>query len=149
MRLSKTSDYALRVMAALAKAGDGRLSLQQLAHKERIPRKFLEHVVRSLKEAELLRSIPGPKGGYQLIEPPALITVGRILQAVQVPLLAENETIDLAALPQHVREPARRLQLVVDEIRSFARLRLESITLADLAEISEVTGAEDALMYYI
>ncbi|MBI1390913.1 MAG: Rrf2 family transcriptional regulator [bacterium] len=148
MRFSKTTDYALRVMLALARAGDRRLSLQTLAQREQIPRKFLEHVVRGLKEAGLLCSIPGPKGGYELVEHPSLISVGRILQASQGQLLS-TERIDADEMPGHLAEPVTRLMRVMDEIRSFARQRLESVTLADLAEIREAGVAEDVIMYYI
>ncbi len=148
MKFSKTTDYALRVMIALAKAGDGRLSLQVMAKQEGIPRKFLEHVVRNLKDADLVKSSPGPKGGYSLIEPPSLISISRILIASQGPLLS-TEHMEGDGLPDHVKEPVSRLRRVMEEIRSFARQRLESITLADLAEVSEAGVDKDVIMYYI
>ncbi|MDP8243502.1 MAG: Rrf2 family transcriptional regulator [Candidatus Hinthialibacter antarcticus] len=148
MKFSKTTDYALRVMIALAKAGEERLSLQVLAKREGIPRKFLEHVVRNLKEAELLKSSPGPKGGYSLREPPALISISRILIASQGPLLS-TEHMDGEGLPEHAKEPVVRLRRVMEEIRMFARQRLESITLADLAHVEEAGVDKDVIMYYI
>ncbi len=147
MRFSKTTDYALRVMMALALAKDDRLSLQNLATREQIPRKFLEHVVRSLKEADLVHSTPGPKGGYRLNYPASLITVAKIIQAVNGPLLPVDRLAP-ENHPHHQQEPIRRLQAVVNDIRAFARQQLESLTLADLAEIRNV-GVHEELMYYI
>lgn len=132
---------------ALAQAKDERLSLHSLASREQIPRKFLEHVVRSLKEADLVHSTPGPKGGYRLNYPAAQITAAQIIQSVNGPLLPV-ERLDPEDHPRHQQEPIRRLQTVVNDIRAFARQRLESLTLADLAEVRSV-GAHEEIMYYI
>lgn len=148
MRFSKTTDYALRVMVALALSQEERLSLHTLAQQEKIPRKFLEHVVRSLKSAELILSTPGPKGGYQLSQPPQRISVAQIIHAIQGPLLPA-ERLEPQGLPQHLHEPIERLKLVINDIRAFARHRLESITLADLAQVRQVDEAHETLMYYI
>ncbi|MDX9753430.1 MAG: Rrf2 family transcriptional regulator [bacterium] len=148
MRFSKTTDYALRVMVALASVSDTRLSLQYLSTREKIPRKFLEHVVRSLKEADLVLSTPGPKGGYQLARPANLIPVGEILQAVQGPLIPMDR-LGSANLPHHLHDPLTRLRNVVGDIRAFARQKLDSFSLADLAEVKEIPNAHESLMYYI
>jgi len=149
MRFSKTTDYAVRIMVALALAGEGqRLSLQTLSRRERIPRKFLEHVIRSLREADLIRSSPGPKGGYQLAQPPEYISLAQILLAAQGPFLPMDR-LDPDKVPPHLRDPVERLRLVIDGIRTFARQQLTSITLADLAQVREVDEAHKALMYYI
>ncbi|RJP20166.1 MAG: Rrf2 family transcriptional regulator [Candidatus Omnitrophota bacterium] len=148
MRFSKTTDYALRIMVALAVAGEERLSLKALSRREHIPRKFLEHVIRILKDSGLLQSTPGPKGGYNLSQSSSLITVGQILQAVQGPLLPD-ERLDPENLPEHLKDPIERLRIVINDIRVFARQRLESVTLADLAKVGDLQEARDALMYYI
>ncbi len=148
MRFSKTTDYALRVMMALASSSDERLSLQTLSRRERIPRKFLEHVIRSLKEANLVQSTPGPRGGYKLTQSSSMITVGQVLQAIQGPLLPD-ERLDPDNVPQHLKDPICRLRNIVKDIRIFARQRLDSITLAELAEVKDLDEAREALMYYI
>ena len=148
MRFSKTTDYALRVMVALTLAKNDRLSLQTLASQEEIPRKFLEHVVRSLKESNLVHSTPGPKGGYQLTREASMITIGEILESIQGPLLP-MERLDLKTLPQHLNEPLIRLKAVMSDIRTFAREKLSSVSLADLAEVKNIEEAHEALMYYI
>ncbi len=147
MRFSKTTDYALRVMMALALADNKRLSLKNLATNEQIPRKFLEHVVRTLKESDLVHSTPGPKGGYSLNSPASMISVASIIKSVNGPLMPDN-MLEPECHPQHQQESIRRLQAVVKDIRVFARQRLESITLADLAEVRDI-GAHEGLMYYI
>ncbi len=135
-------------MAALALAEDQRLSLKNLAEEEKIPRKFLEHVIRNLKEADLVRSTPGPKGGYQLTRSPNLISVGQILQAIQGPFLP-IERLVASSPPDHLREPIERLRMVLNDIRSFAQQRLESLTLADFVQVRSLDEAHEALMYYI
>lgn len=148
MRLSKTADYALRIMVALAVAGEVRLSLQTISKQERIPRKFLEHVVRSLKEAGLIQSAPGPKGGYTLLSPPSTVSIAQILLAVQGPFLPADR-LDPNKVPKHLKTPVEKLHLVINDIRQFIRQRLGAIMLTDLVELHEVGNPHDALMYYI
>src|SRR5690606_9619032 len=145
---SKTTDYALRVMVALALAQDERLSLHTLSEREKIPRKFLEHVVRDLKSAGLIQSTPGPKGGYQLSHPAHLISVAQVLHAIQGPLMPV-ERLEARDIPQHLKDPIHRLRDVIKEIRAYARHQLESINLADLAQVREVGESTESLMYYI
>jgi len=148
MRYSKTTDYAVRVMVALALANEERLSLHALAEREEIPRKFLEHVVRSLKLAKLVISTPGPKGGYQLAANPQYISMAQIILAVHGPLMPVDR-LNTDSLPDHLKEPVDRLRMVINDIRAYTHQRLESITLADLAEVHHVGEAREALMYYI
>lgn len=148
MRFSKTADYALRVMVALAKHNGERLSLHTLSQVENIPRKFLEHVVRSLKQADLIVSSPGPKGGYTLSRTMAEITLAQVLTAVQGPLLP-LDGLKPGSIPKHLKEPLHKLHAAMNDIRMYARQRLDSITLADLAEIDESAVDTEPMMYYI
>lgn len=148
MRFSKTSDYALRVMIALANAGEVKLSLQTISKQERVPRKFLEHVVRSLRNAKLIQSAPGPKGGYTLKRPAASISLAEIIDAAQGPLLS-MERDDPAKVPEHLRDTVEKVHTVIADIRVFARQRLESITLTEMAEVREADLRPEEIMYYI
>lgn len=148
MRFSKTADYALRVMVALAKQSGARLSLHTLSQAEDIPRKFLEHVVRSLKQADLILSSPGPKGGYTLSRSTADISLAQILTAVQGPLLP-MDGLKPGSMPEHLKEPLDKLNAAMNDIRLYTRQRLEAITLADLAEMDDTGVDTEPLMYYI
>lgn len=73
----------MRAMALLAELmADERMSTAELAAAGQMPRKYLEHILRDLKGAGLVRSKPGKQGGYQLARPPVEITAGQIARAV-------------------------------------------------------------------
>lgn len=77
-------------MARLARQGSGKdpapLSGHDLATVEEIPETFLDDILRSLRNAGLLRSQRGPGGGWLLARPAADITVADIIRAVEGPL---------------------------------------------------------------
>src|SRR2546423_6963405 len=85
--LSKKSKYALQAMLALAKDyGRGPVQIADIAHREGIPRKFLELILLEVKNQGLLQSKMGKGGGYFLAKPPSQMTVGQVLRMVEGPL---------------------------------------------------------------
>ena len=80
MKLSKKAEYALRALVAMGREREGtNFSIQDLASQEHIPLKFLEQILLALKNGGLLRSKRGVGGGYQLVTPPARITLGEVV----------------------------------------------------------------------
>ena len=81
MKLSKKTDYALRVLFSLVESwGKGPVSILDLAQKNNIPKKFLEHILLDLKKQGWVDSLPGRNGGYLLAQDPDRITMGEIIR---------------------------------------------------------------------
>jgi Rrf2 family protein len=86
-QLSKRTQYSLRALYALTrKYGAGPVLITSLAQEEVIPKKFLEQILVSLKEAGFVASKKGKGGGYALAQPPETITIGSVIRAVEGPL---------------------------------------------------------------
>jgi Rrf2 family transcriptional regulator, iron-sulfur cluster assembly transcription factor len=86
MKLSKKAEYALRALTAMGRESAGRtFSIHDLAEKERIPLKFLEQILLSLKNGGILRSKRGVGGGYQMQLPPAEITLRQVIELIDGP----------------------------------------------------------------
>ena len=85
MRISAKGEYAVKAMLDLALCDDGeRLQpIQDIARRQSIPQRYLEQVLLGLKRAGFLHSRRGSAGGYRLAKPPAQITVGALLRAVE------------------------------------------------------------------
>ena len=70
MDISARTEYAVRAMLALAAGagsdGAGPLSVETLAQRQDLPRKFLEAIVADLRGAGLVVSTRGARGGYTL-----------------------------------------------------------------------------------
>ncbi len=130
MRLSARVDYALRAAAELSCAGGGPVTAEHLATTQRIPGKFLEHILTQLRRAGLVRSQRGPVGGYWLARPPGEISLADIIRAVDGPLLgvrgARPEDVDYTGA-------AQPLQRVWIALRASERQILESVTLEHIA----------------
>ena len=83
MKLSKKAEYALRALLALAAWPESDpQSVRALSAEHELPRKFLETVMRELRQAGLVESAPGKQGGYTLARAPASVTLGQVFDAV-------------------------------------------------------------------
>ncbi len=80
--LPKTAEYALRATVWLASDVQGAHSADQIAAGTRIPRRYLHKVLQALVRAGLVRSQPGPRGGYALERAPEAMTLLDVVNAV-------------------------------------------------------------------
>lgn len=80
--LSKTAEYALRVAYWLARNPDNPASAERLSEITQIPRRYLHKVVQDLVRAGLVRSQPGPGGGYAFDRPPQTTSILDVVCAV-------------------------------------------------------------------
>jgi Rrf2 family protein len=81
MRLSRRSEYGLRALTDLVRhTDDGPIALASLAERERLPVKFLEQIMASLKHAGIVRTTLGAHGGYAMAVDPASVSLGRIIR---------------------------------------------------------------------
>lgn len=91
MKLTTKSRYGTRLMLDLAiNAQAGPVSLNDVAKRQNISMKYLEHLIRSLKIAELITSRRGPYGGHMLAKPPEEISVGDIVRALEGQVVITN-----------------------------------------------------------
>jgi Rrf2 family transcriptional regulator, nitric oxide-sensitive transcriptional repressor len=80
--ISKTAEYALRAVACMAGSTDKALSADLMSEQTQVPRRYLSRVLQDLCAAEIVRSRPGPGGGYELTSPPREITILDIINTV-------------------------------------------------------------------
>ena len=84
MKLSTKGRYGVRLMFDLAlHAGDGPITLKDIAARQEISEKYLSNLIPLLKNAGLVHSVRGSQGGYTLARPPREITVKDILLVLE------------------------------------------------------------------
>jgi Rrf2 family protein len=84
---STKGEYGVRLMVQLGRHyGSGPASLAEIAAEEDLPRAYLEQLVTSLRDAGLVVSTRGARGGYELSRPPIDIGMGEILRALEGPI---------------------------------------------------------------
>ena len=144
MRLSKRGEYGLRAMIDLTTqlyAGDGSNSgatvvqIRDIAERQRIPAKFLEQILLTLKNNGLLHSRMGIGGGYYLARPPKEITLGHIFRVLDGPLAPIGCVSQMAYEPCGCPdERTCGLRLVMLDVRNAISDILDRTTLADVME---------------
>ncbi len=130
MKLSTRSRYGTRIILELARNyGQDPVQVSQIAKAQNIPAKYLEQLVRTLKQAGLIESVRGAKGGHLLKRRPETITVGQLVR------LFEGQT-DLVAC---VSSPDKcdmagdcRVRSVWIEATEAMYAKLDKVTIADL-----------------
>jgi Rrf2 family transcriptional regulator, cysteine metabolism repressor len=132
MKLSTKGRYGVRLMFDLAlQAGDGPVTLKDIAARQEISEKYLSNLIPLLKNAGFVHSVRGSQGGYTLARPPRDITLKDILVALEGPMCLV-ECTEKPLLCQRSEECLMRD--VWSEVTGKMLDALESFTLEGLME---------------
>src|ERR1700686_16616 len=132
MKISQKGLYALQAMMMLARHHhQGPIKIREIAYEEDLPEKFLELILLELKNARMVESVRGAKGGYQLRREPADIPLSKIMRLIRGPVARFPEPEQRRGLTDRDR-PHRALYQVFLDVRDAAARILENTTLADL-----------------
>ena len=84
MRLTTKGRFAVTAMLDLAlHANDGPVTLANISERQKISLSYLEQLFGKLRRNELVQSVRGPGGGYNLAKPAAQLNVADIIVAVE------------------------------------------------------------------
>src|SRR6202140_710469 len=132
LKISQKGLYALQAIMTLGRRyGADTVKIRDIAIDSDLPEKFLELILLELKNARIVESVRGAKGGYRLRRPPAEIKLSEIIRLVDGPLAPFGDAEQLRSLmstdPDH-----RALYGVFLEVRDAAAKILESTSVADI-----------------
>lgn len=83
MNVSTKSEYGLRALIYLAgKSSHEVTPAREIAEKWSVPVKYLEQILKTLKEAGIISGQVGVGGGYRLMRPATLITTGEVIRTL-------------------------------------------------------------------
>ena len=138
--ISKKTKYALKALMYLAsQSPDEPVLISELAREEKIPRKFLEAILLTLKNAGILHSKVGKGGGYSLAREPRNITIGSIVKVLEggyAPVQCLNESAAQGC--DECGDPSScGIRLVMSDVLQALSTCLETSTLADMIERSK------------
>jgi len=84
MNVSVKGEYALQALFDLAcQTKREPVKIAEIARRQKIPQKFLELILASLKQGGFVESRRGAEGGYLLARSPEAITVGEVLRYIE------------------------------------------------------------------
>lgn len=134
MKLSKKSDYALRALIYLAlNHPNDSAQIKEISAREKLPTKFLENILLTLRKAGILYSKMGLKGGYALARPPEKITMGEVVRALDG-TLAPMSCVSLVEYERCSEETTCAIKSVMEDVRNAIARVLDETTLADLCK---------------
>jgi Rrf2 family transcriptional regulator, cysteine metabolism repressor len=135
VHFSTRGEYGVRMMVELARHhGAGPISLTEMADHEALPRPYLEQLVVSLREAGLVQSTRGARGGYKLTREPSQIRMGEVIRALEgpiAPMICASEDPAHAGICE--RMGFCNVNHLWVTVRTAITSALDSITLGDLA----------------
>ncbi|NHA35725.1 transcriptional regulator [Staphylococcus schleiferi] len=138
MKISTKGRYGLTLMIALAKRqGTGCVSLKTIAEENHLSDLYLEQLVGPLRNAGLIRSVRGAKGGYELKMPANEITAGDIIRLLEGPL---------TIVERLESEPPAQQQLWL-RMRNAVKEVLDQTTLQSLADDKDRDELEGYMFY--
>ncbi|MCI1645473.1 MAG: Rrf2 family transcriptional regulator [Olsenella sp.] len=87
MEISRKTDYALRMLAALVQNPDGVVSVRTAAKDNGVPYSFARSIQHDLALAGIVESTRGAHGGMRLAVDPRTTSLRKLVEAVQGPIL--------------------------------------------------------------
>jgi Rrf2 family nitric oxide-sensitive transcriptional repressor len=138
LRFSQSTDLAIHGLWALACLETGRvILLSDIASRQHVSESYLSKVFQKLTRAGLTRAMRGKRGGYTLARPPAEISIGDVVRAMD----PEPPMYQCLARERCCEAMANCLLLrVFAEAEQHMYAVLDRVTLADL--LTDVLGGE-------
>lgn len=132
MKLSTRSRYGTRILVELALNQDkGPLQISEISSRQKISVKYCEQLIRPLKQAELVNSVRGPKGGHILNKNPNDITLGEIVRLFE----GQTDLVHCVSSPEDCsRAQECQVRLVWQQATRALYESLDNTTIADLLE---------------
>jgi Rrf2 family protein len=149
MKISTKGRYGLRAMMDLATyGGEGRspVFLSDIAKRQGISDKYLEHIFASLHKAGLVKALRGRKGGYLLNKQPGDITLNEILAVLEGPCSLVDCVSDVRACPKTETCASREVWTMLG---NKIEETLKGVTLASVAERQKEKTNNEPIMYNI
>jgi Rrf2 family protein len=139
---SAKTQYALVSLIELAAihGQGGVLQVGEIAQRQSIPDRYLEQMLTTLRRGHILRSLRGPKGGYQLARPPGQVRLAEVVACLEgepAPPSTTRQSPEFQVLCQ-----------LEDQLWQARQQVLQDTTLQDLLDQRD-SICQSQLMYFI
>lgn len=130
MKLSTRSRYGARILVDLARHKDqGPIQIGEISRRQNISVKYLEQLIRPLKQANLVTSVRGPKGGHLLAENPQNISLGQIVRLFE----GQTDLVECVSYPNKCpMSDDCQVRLAWRDATEVLYEKLDAITISDL-----------------
>ncbi len=147
MKLSTRGRYATRALLDLAlHQSNEPATLKDIAQRQQISIRYLEHLITPLVAAGIVRSTRGPKGGIALARPPEEVKLSEIIRLLEGSIApvecVDNPNVCHRSASCVTRDVWGELKKAMDDV-------LAATTLADLVERQKKKEQPGPMMYYV
>ncbi len=146
MKLSTRSRYGTRALLDLALHQKEPVLLKDIAQREQVSLKYLEHLITPLIAGGMVRGTRGPKGGVSLARAPHEIRLSDVIRLLEGSL-APAECVNNPRICSRSKFCVTRD--IWSELKQAMDGVLESTTLQDLVERQKRKAELEEVMYYI
>jgi Rrf2 family protein len=109
----------------------GPVQIGEISKRQDISVKYLEQLIRPLKQANLVESVRGPKGGHMLAKNPEEITLGQIVRLFE----GQSDLVECVSNPEKCNMADDcQVRLAWQDATRVLYEKLDSTTIADLME---------------
>lgn len=133
MRITLESDYALRILGALA-AEDDRVDAKTLSDKISVSQKFTLKILHKLVQNDLVRSYKGVRGGYKLNVRPRDITLKSVIELIDGPIVISRCLESSEGCSMNPDKTSCIYHHIFESISLDVARKLQNITIADVLE---------------
>jgi Rrf2 family protein len=132
MKLSTRSRYGARILVDLARHNNqGPVQIGEISKRQDISVKYLEQLIRPLKQASMVNSVRGPKGGHMLAKKPEEISLGQIVRLFE----GQSELVECISHPERCNmSDDCQVRLAWKDATRVLYEKLDSTTIADLLD---------------
>ena len=130
MKLSTRSRYGTRILVDLARHKDqGPVQIGEISKRQDISVKYLEQLIRPLKQANLVTSVRGPKGGHLLAENPENISLGQVVRLFE----GQTDLVECVSFPDKCpMSDDCQVRLAWQDATEVLYDKLDATTISDL-----------------
>ena len=132
MEISRKTDYALRMLAALVCDPDGIISVRTAARENNIPYSFARSIQHDLALAGIVENSRGATGGMRLAVDPRETTLLDLVEAVQGPIVVSGCGVALDGAEPCPRRGSCHFTSVWCNAERMLRGLFSSVTLHEL-----------------
>jgi Rrf2 family protein len=135
--ISHKCKYAIRALIDIAAQHDPNKPVMssEIAARQQIPKKFLETILRDLRNSRILHSRRGSTGGYTLLKPASEITTTEIIRIIDGPIaLLPCVSLNYYASCEGCDESTCQIKGVFEQVRDKTLGILNHTSLADLRD---------------
>ena len=132
MKLSTRSRYGARILVDLARHTDqGPVQIGEISKRQDISVKYLEQLIRPLKQASIVTSVRGPKGGHLLAKKPEEISLGQIVRLFE----GQSELVECISNPEQCNmSDDCQVRLAWKDATRVLYEKLDNTSIADLLD---------------